>query len=316
MESLDYLKIPPMQINQVSNPNTLLDYFHIFNDNVSCKVFPNLGASVQELTINSIPVIDGIDIDKSGLEDYKNTYKSSLLFPFPNRVQDGLYIFNQEPYRLNINEKPLNNTIHGLVFNKKFELEKSEAKDSEATLTLSYTSHGDLEGFPFSFKFSVSYFLNTSGKLTVLFSAENLGDKAFPFGFGWHPYFNCTTIANNSLTFKGKDQFINSERNIPIEFVPSKLKDTFLIKDQFFDDAFTLYTPAVQLEDENYSLDLDFKNNTDAYLQIYTPPHRKSIAIEPMTCPADAFNNKYGLKILQPKKSYAWEMRLTIKKKR
>lgn len=305
-----------MQINQVANSNTLLDYIHIFNDNVSCKVFPNLGASVQELTINTIPIINGIDIDDSGLEDYKNTYKSSLLFPFPNRVQDGLYIFNQEPYQLKTNEKPLNNAIHGLVFDKKFELEKSEAKDSEATLTLSYTSNGDLEGFPFSFKFSVSYFLNAIGELTVRFSAENLGDKAFPFGFGWHPYFNCTTIANNSLTFKGKDQFVNSERNIPIEFVPSKLSDTFLIKDQFFDDAFTLHTPAVQLEDENYTLDLGFENNTKAYLQIYTPPHRKTIAIEPMTCPADAFNNKYGLKILQPKESYAWEMRLTIKTKR
>ena len=30
------------------------------------------------------------------------------------------------------------------------------------------------------------------------------------------------------------------------------------------------------------------------YLQIFTPPHRKSIAIEPQTCCIDAFNNKYG----------------------
>jgi len=305
-----------MQINQVSNPNILLDYIHVFNDNISCKVFPNLGASVQELTINSIPVIDGIDIDESGLEDYKNTFKSSLLFPFPNRVQNGLYIFNQEPYQLNINEKPLKNAIHGLVYDKKFELEKSEAKDTHAALTLSYSSNGNLQGFPFSFKFSVSYFLNALGELAVRFSAENLGDKAFPFGFGWHPYFTCATIANNSLTFKAKNQFINSERNIPIEFVSSKFTEPFLIKDEFFDDAFTLDASEVQLEDENYTLNLDFENNTDAYLQIYTPPHRKTIAIEPMTCPADSFNNKYGLKILKPKESYSWEMRLTIKTKK
>jgi aldose 1-epimerase len=154
------------------------------------------------------------------------------------------------------------------------------------------------------------------GELAVRFSAENLGDKAFPFGFGWHPYFTCATIAKYSLTFKAKNQFINSERNIPIEFVSSKFTEPFLIKDQFFDDAFTLDASKVQLEDENYTLNLDFENNTDAYLQIYTPPNRKSIAIEPMTCPADSFNNKYGLKILQPKESYAWEMQLTIKTKK
>jgi aldose 1-epimerase len=36
------------------------------------------------------------------------------------------------------------------------------------------------------------------------------------------------------------------------------------------------------------------------FLQVYTPPHRNTIAIEPMTCLADAFNNKKGLIILKP----------------
>lgn len=36
------------------------------------------------------------------------------------------------------------------------------------------------------------------------------------------------------------------------------------------------------------------------YLQLFTPAHRKSIAIEPMTCNINAFNNKEGLIILEP----------------
>ena len=40
------------------------------------------------------------------------------------------------------------------------------------------------------------------------------------------------------------------------------------------------------------------------FLQVYTPPHRKSIAIEPMTCAPDAFNNKDGLIVLGPFESF------------
>ena len=35
------------------------------------------------------------------------------------------------------------------------------------------------------------------------------------------------------------------------------------------------------------------------YLQLYIPPDRSSIAIEPMTCSVDAFNNGDGLIILE-----------------
>jgi len=41
------------------------------------------------------------------------------------------------------------------------------------------------------------------------------------------------------------------------------------------------------------------------FLQVYTPPHRKSIAIEPMTCAPNAFNNEQGLIILAPFESFS-----------
>ncbi len=304
-----------MQIKKVSHPNNLLDHLHIFDENISCKIFPNLGASLQEFIVNKVKIIDGITIDDSGLEDYKNTYKSSILFPFPNRVQDGIYVFKQEAYQLEINEKSLHNAIHGLVFDKAFQVEQSEVKNNQANLTLSYSSDGILPGFPFAFKFSVHYIFNATGDVTVGFTVENTGEKSFPFGFGWHPYFVSENQEKSNLSFKGKERFINSERNIPIEYVPSKLEDIFIVGSQIFDDAFTTKTAEVTLENETYKVGLDFENKTDPYLQIYTPPHRKTIAIEPMTCPADAFNNKYGLKVLAPKETYSWNMKLKVQTK-
>ena len=39
------------------------------------------------------------------------------------------------------------------------------------------------------------------------------------------------------------------------------------------------------------------------FLQIYTPPHRKSIALENLSAAPDALNNKMGLTILGKNKS-------------
>jgi aldose 1-epimerase len=48
------------------------------------------------------------------------------------------------------------------------------------------------------------------------------------------------------------------------------------------------------------------------YLQVYTPPHRKSIAIENLSSAPDAFNNKMGLIALGPEDSQAFQTRYRI----
>jgi len=50
------------------------------------------------------------------------------------------------------------------------------------------------------------------------------------------------------------------------------------------------------------------------YLQVYTPPHRKSIAIENLSSAPDAFNNKIGLIELGPEDSQAFQTRYRIAK--
>ncbi len=48
-------------------------------------------------------------------------------------------------------------------------------------------------------------------------------------------------------------------------------------------------------------LSLEISSNPNyPYLQIYTPPHRQSIAIENLSAAPDAFNNKMGLIYLEP----------------
>jgi aldose 1-epimerase len=101
------------------------------------------------------------------------------------------------------------------------------------------------------------------------------------------------------------------ERNIAIGKAYIENVDSFKIGDQFLDDCFILesktilfLTPSLYLRIKNHRRRL--------FLQLYTPPHANTIAIEPTTGISDSFNNGDGLKILKPNDTYkiSWTLAL------
>jgi len=81
-----------------------------------------------------------------------------------------------------------------------------------------------------------------------------------------------------------------------------------------FDDSYYIdndKTAITKLYSEQKDLTInlwqDSRYSKYKYLQIYIPPSRKSIAIEPMTCKADAFNSGDGLIVLSPNEKFKGE---------
>ena len=284
------------QIKEKNNSNPLLEQIHIQGDTLSLRVFPNLGASVQELSVGGQAVIDGIRPDEKGLREYRETYRSSVLFPFPNRILDGTYEFADQVYELDCNEIANGNAIHGLVYDKAFTVIAREARGQKAVLGLKYAPEEPLEGF------------------SMEFLVRNTDSRPFPFGLGWHPYFKATDLKQSVLSFPSKDFFPCNERYIPQDRVTSDLKESFAVEEEVFDDAFSLHEARCSLRDSAYRMEMDFATGNGAYLQVYTPDHRKNIAIEPMTCVANAFNNNEGLLVLKGGESFEWVITMLIGK--
>lgn len=299
-----------MQISQINHKNNLLNHFHIHHKHLSVKIFPNLGGSIQELVANGTQIIDGITIDEDGLNDYKSTYKSSVLFPFPNRIEDGKYEYKGNSYQCEINEPAVNNAIHGLVYNKSFEMVECQIYEERAKIILRYTSDGNLPGFPFPFELDLVYRISFQGGLSLSLIAKNTGSEPFPYGMGWHPYFCSENLNDASFSFSSKNFYACNNRSIPFNTKDSELPEKFTLEDQTFDDAFSLNKARCDFNTDTYNLSLDFKYPEGTYLQIYTPPHRKNIAIEPMTCVANSFNNKFGFTELFPGDSDTWRIDL------
>ncbi|MGI9531111.1 aldose 1-epimerase [Lutimonas sp.] len=301
-----------MTIDQISNKNPLLEHFHIHNNELSVKIYPNLGASLQELRVHKRDIIDGISNDQDGIEDYAVSYKSSILFPFPNRIEDGMYQYKGNNYQFPINEKPLNNALHGLVFNKSFKLKDKSVGQDGVSLSFSYTSTGQEYGFPFCFELIIIYDIKNTGDLTVTFEVENNGDTSFPMGMGWHPYFTATDLKTSELSFTSLEYYECNERNLPINTVKSGFEKSFEIEENSFDDACSLEHATCKFKTSEYQIELTFDYATGTYLQFYTPPHRKNIAIEPMTSIANSFNNKIGFKEIHSGESDRWAIHLNI----
>jgi aldose 1-epimerase len=299
-------------IEIVKNQNPLLNQIVIKNEksNFYSIIYPNLGASLQKLSSNNTEIINGISNAAEGLNDYKNAFKSAFLFPFPNRISDGKYEFGQTKYELDCNEKPLKNALHGHIYDKQFSIKNTETSENNAIVSLYYADEGKTKGFPFPYQIEIIYTFSRE-KITIDFQVFNNGEKSFPFGIGWHPYFKTSNLNANSLDFEGASQYSLNEKMIPQDEIPLKFKTPLFIEKTTLDDCFITNKPQATFESEAYKIGIDFfPKNKKNYLQVYTPPTRNCIAIEPMTCAPNAFNNKNGLLILEPNKKFEWQISL------
>ncbi len=300
-----------ISLKKTTNKNPKLNYIHVYGDNVSCKIFPNLGASIQELAFNDIDIIHGIAISENGLETYKEVYQSAILFPFVGRIPNGEYIFENKNYRLETNETNRSNALHGLVFNKAFKVDNCDTSTTKASVQLSYCSDGTLKGFPFKFELKVIYIISNEG-LKIDFKIFNQNESSFPFGLGWHPYFKTDDLSSNTLSFSSKEKLVCDEQMIPLKKTNNTEPSTFMINNKLFDDTFILLKNEVYFKTNNYKIKMNFKNSHNSFLQIYTPLDRKSIAIEPITSAPNTFNNTIGLLELKPNNAYHWNIKLKI----
>src|SRR5205085_6805502 len=125
---------------------------------------------------------------------------------------------------------------------------------------------------------------------------------------GWHPlFFNDANINDVQLEFPALYKVDVDENFIPtgdkILYTIFNVKKK--IADEIFDNCFKLnedtYSAQVKLYEPSNRINVEINIETGTgkfkYLQIYTPPQRNTIALEPMSSWPDAFNNHQDLLI-------------------
>lgn len=295
------------KINHIHNKEQELNYLTLesVDNNSNAKICLELGGSLQELKLNNNSIIK----DLHPLT-YETTYASAVLFPFSNRIKDGKYTFKQKQYQLHINRKEENNALHGLVYNKAFNVIKKDFSNNYASVTLSYTEIKRVKGFPFYYSIFLTYTL-TQSTINLKVTLNNLDENPLPFTIGWHPYFNSSNLFNSCLVFESNKKILFDKRMITTGIENIETENTFEIKDKKLDDCFVLNSNQMQFKTPDYSLAL-LSSSKENYLQLYTPSKSNTIAIEPSTGVSNSFNNKLGLQVLNARECYSidWTIKL------
>lgn len=290
------------------NHNQDLNYLTIENtsNQLFGRIHLNDGASLQELTLDGHTIIKTLDP-----LTYNNTFASSILFPFANRIKDGLYTFNGEQHQFEINEEGNNNALHGLVFNKSFSIKEQATGADFASITLEYNETSTSVGFPFTYNFQVQYIFKAHS-LSLHISVTNTDTSPFPFTLGWHPYFLSDNLHDSNLNFNSTKKLIIGDRCIVTGVEDISPEDVFTIENKQLDDCWILNTNKVQFNTPKYQLLITASPAENNFLQLYTPPKLNTIAIEPTTGVSDSFNNNIGLQTLQPKETHDinWTLKL------
>lgn len=287
-------------------------------------ILPGSGALLHALRVRSrdgstFNVIDNYR-DRADLrQNIGTSFKGPKLSPFPCRIPDGVYHFENKTYRLE-HLFPDGTAIHGLLYDKLFTVVQETADDQSAGVLLEYTYRNDDPGYPFQYNCQVRYTLHSGSDLEIVTTVTNVDKTTIPMADGWHPYFRLGGKVNEWLLQFYSAAIIDfDQRLVPTGHLTpyNKFETPAPLGDLFLDNCFALKPAIVSAACElfNPSTGLRVSFFPDAsypYLQLYTPSTRDSIAVENLSGAPDCFNNGLGLLLLQPGHSQIFTVRYKV----
>jgi aldose 1-epimerase len=248
-------------------------------------------------------VIDGYS-SKTAFDEAaeSNGFKSCKLSPYVCRLKNGEYKFAEKEYKVDgfyLGQ----HALHGLIYKSPFDVIKAEANEDAAQVELLYSYKKEVEGYPFKYDCRVIYELKKDNTLHIRTIIKNQSELAIPITDGWHPYFTLGGNVNELLIQVNAPYMLEfDEELIPTgkKFLNEKFIAAEKIGDTTLDNCFLVdiknTNPVVILKDPVNTIQLEIScDKSYPIIQVYTPDHRKSIAIENLSGAPDAFNNGIGL---------------------
>ncbi len=270
-----------------------------------------VGGGLRSMTVDGVDVVADYPPDVMAPSG-----RGQLLVPWPNRIRDGRYDFGGRRHELPVTERATGNASHGLV---RWESFRPTERDPDRVV-LVHTLHPH-PGYPFAIEVRTAWQVDARG-LTCSTHLTNVGAQPAPVGYGAHPYLalGSTPVADARLTVPAEQVvLVDDERKLPtgttgVSGTPFDLREAAPLGERSIDNAYTGLTRGpdrcwtVTLETDGRTVDLWGGPGLD-WVQVFTgrsdpaqlPPGQPAgIAVEPLSCPPDAFNSGEGLVSLPP----------------
>ncbi len=265
----------------------------------------SVGASLRSLTYDGRDLVVAFAAD-----ELRPAYRGTTLAPWPNRVVDGIHRFDGNEHQLPLTEPNRGHALHGLLSWVDWSI--AEVSDDAVTLSATVTAQA---GYPWWLVVSTTFRLDAEG-LTQTVRATNLSDTPAPWGTGPHPYLVAGPGALDawSLTLPADTVLeVTPDRLAPVALAPVTVDaERFDFRAERVLGAVEIdhaYTGLIRDADARATVTVTDPSGTGVamswgadcpWVQIHTadlpagpgtPGHRAGLAVEPMTCAPDAFND-------------------------
>jgi aldose 1-epimerase len=272
-------------------------------------VVVEVGGGLRGYAVAGESIVDGYDESELPVGS-----AGQVLAPWPNRVRDGQYTFDGVSYQLPLTEPTRHNALHGLVNWTRW----TELASSPSSVTLT-CSPVPIPGYPWLLRLRTTWSVGSAG-LTATHEATNVGPSPAPFGLGAHPYVSVpgTPLDDAVLHLPARQRLLLDARLLPIgaarvdgdEFdftTPRPIAGVVL------DSAYGGLEPGPDGRSEVTLASPDgtrsvtvWADSSFRWWQLFTGDtlsgdrKRRSVAIEPMSCPPDALRSGRDVVTLAP----------------
>ncbi|RAO28571.1 Aldose 1-epimerase [Micromonospora noduli] len=283
-------------------------------------VIVEVGGGLRTYRHDGVDLLDGYQTD-----EVCPGCTGQVLAPWPNRIRDGRYSFDGRTHQLALTEPERHVAIHGLVNWVPWQL----LKQSADAVTVGY----DLPpqpGYQWPLRLRSRWSVDADG-LRAEHEVTNIGGELAPFGFSVHPYLQLPGVAVDDLVLRlpTRSRVLVDGRLLPVGVTPvagteydwtSPRRIGAAVLDSCFGDVIRDADggSSVSLAAPDGSAGVSIWADAEfGWWQVFTGDaltgerHRRSVAIEPMTCPPDAFRSGKDLLTLKPGTTWrgAWGIR-------
>lgn len=282
-------------------------------------VIVEVGGGVRTFTA------DGRDV-VSGYAEHEHTIgcAGQVLAPWPNRIRDGQYAFGGEHLQLPLTEPERHNAIHGLVNWARWSL--VDAGPDFVTVAHDLVPQ---PGYRWPLRLQTTWSVGEAG-LRAEHVVTNTGDRAAPFGLATHPYVLVPGVAVDDLTLRvpAHSRLLVDARLLPIgaakvagteyDFTEGRRLGATILDTAFGEvDTDAEGGSRVEVSAPDGRGVVVWADAAFSWWQVYSSDTlpadrlRKALAIEPMTCPPDAFRSGRDVVTLEPGSSWrgVWGIR-------
>lgn len=265
--------------------------------------------------------VDVIDSPEDVLEGNHrpSSYGIPILFPFPNRIRDGRFTWDETEYEIPL-AAGVPNAIHGFCLDRPWRVIEQTDQTVTGQFQLSVDAPDRARCWPADFILDVRYRV-IENRLEGQFRITNPDAAPLPWGLGTHAYFkvplghksapqDCVFTVPVTEEWELED-YLPSGRRIDVASRET-IRSGIRFGTRSLDNVYTGWqsdggTVRCSLIDERAGLELQQVCDDRLFREaiVFTPPGRNALCMEPYTCVTDAINLHRqeldtGLNVLAP----------------